>query len=78
MAARGARLTVKRKGTCDPVAGLIPDMTLINDRTAQTDAPVLDVVSERWSPRIYDGHSPVNEDALRKCPRGRPLGTVRL
>ncbi|WP_312977237.1 hypothetical protein [Corynebacterium sp.] len=53
-------------------------MTLINDRTAQTDAPVLDVVSERWSPRIYDGHSPVNEDALRKCPRGRPLGTVRL
>jgi nitroreductase len=47
--------------------GLIPDMTLINDRTAQTDAPVLDIVSERWSPRIYDGHSPVNEDALRSA-----------
>ncbi|MEJ6550303.1 MULTISPECIES: nitroreductase family protein [unclassified Corynebacterium] len=42
-------------------------MTVITDRTARTDAPVLDIVSERWSPRIYDGTSPVDEDALRSA-----------
>ncbi|WP_186314662.1 nitroreductase family protein [Corynebacterium glyciniphilum] len=42
-------------------------MTLINDRTARTDVPVLDVIANRWSPRLYDPHSPVDEDALRSA-----------
>lgn len=42
-------------------------MALINDRTAVTDSPVLDVVSQRWSPRIYAGDAPVDEDALRSA-----------
>jgi nitroreductase len=46
---------------------LTPNMTLITDRTARTDAPVLDVIADRWSPRIYDPHSPVDEDALHSA-----------
>lgn len=42
-------------------------MSLITDRTAPTDAPVLDIISGRWSPRIFDGRSPVDEDALRSA-----------
>ncbi|MDN6510658.1 MAG: nitroreductase family protein [Corynebacterium sp.] len=42
-------------------------MTQRTDRTAPTDAPVLDVVAGRWSPRIFDRSSPVDEDALRSA-----------
>lgn len=54
-------------GTSDLRLWLIPDMTVITDRTASTDAPVLDIVAERWSPRIYDGAAPINEEALRSA-----------
>lgn len=33
-------------------------------RTATTDAPVLDVLAERWSTRIFDASQPIDEDAL--------------
>jgi len=39
-------------------------MTLTLDRTAATDAPVLDVLAERWSTRVYDASVPLDEDAL--------------
>lgn len=42
-------------------------MTAISDRTAPVDSPVLDVISDRWSPRIYDGSAPVDENALRNA-----------
>lgn len=35
------------------------------DRTAPTDAPILDVLSQRWSTRAYDSVTPIDEDALR-------------
>lgn len=31
---------------------------------AQTDAPILDVLAERWSTRIFDPTAPLDEDAL--------------
>jgi nitroreductase len=39
-------------------------MTTAIDRTADTDAPILDVLAERWSTRIFDAHAPVDENAL--------------
>lgn len=39
-------------------------MTVIEDRTANTDAPILDVLAERWSTRLYDAESPLDEAAL--------------
>ena len=39
-------------------------MTLIADRTADTDQPVLDVFAERWSTRIFDAEAPLDEQAL--------------
>jgi len=38
-------------------------MTLAT-RTAQTDAPILDVLAERWSTRIFDPGTAIDEDAL--------------
>ena len=34
------------------------------DRTAVTDAPILDVLAERWSTRIFDATSTIDEAAL--------------
>lgn len=33
-------------------------------RTAPTDTPILDVLTERWSTRIFDGSAPIDEAAL--------------
>lgn len=33
-------------------------------RTAPTDAPILDVLAERWSPRAYDHAATIDEDKL--------------
>ena len=34
------------------------------DRTAATDAPILDVLAERWSTRVFDAATPIDESAL--------------
>ncbi len=39
-------------------------MTVAPDRTAVTDAPILDVLAERWSTRIFDPTAPIDEAAL--------------
>jgi nitroreductase len=39
-------------------------MSLVADRTADTDAPVLDVFAERWSTRIFDSSEPLDEAAF--------------
>ena len=33
-------------------------------RTATTDAPVIDVIAQRWSPRAYDSAAVIDEQAL--------------
>ncbi|MEN2738796.1 nitroreductase family protein [Microbacterium sp. X-17] len=38
-------------------------MPLIHDRTI-VDAPVLDILAERWSTRLFDGDAPLDEEAL--------------
>lgn len=35
--------------------------------TAVTDAPILDVLAERWSTRIFDPSAPVDDEALRSA-----------
>ena len=39
-------------------------MSLVEERVAETDAPVLDILAARWSTRLYDDVSPIDEDAL--------------
>ncbi len=39
-------------------------MTIATARTAVTDAPILDVLAERWSTRIFDRSAPIDEAAL--------------
>lgn len=39
-------------------------MTLLADRIAVTDNPVLDMFAERWSTRVFDAHTPIDEEAL--------------
>ncbi|GAA5036682.1 nitroreductase family protein [Microbacterium fluvii] len=39
-------------------------MSLALDRTARTDAPILDVLAERWSTRVFDATAPIDEAAL--------------
>lgn len=39
-------------------------MSLMLDRTATTDAPILDVLAERWSTRVFDAAAPIDEAAL--------------
>jgi nitroreductase len=39
-------------------------MTIATARTAVTDAPILDVLAERWSTRIFDPSAPIDEAAL--------------
>lgn len=40
-------------------------MSHVLDRTAQTDVPILDVLAERWSTRVFDAETPIDEEALR-------------
>lgn len=49
--------------TTDP-KGLIAMSTPALDRTAVTDAPILDILAERWSTRIFDAASTIDEEAL--------------
>ena len=42
-------------------------MSLTLDRTAPTDAPILDVLAERWSTRVFDPETPIDESALRSA-----------
>ncbi|SCY53382.1 Nitroreductase [Microbacterium sp. LKL04] len=37
------------------------------NRTASTDAPILDVLTERWSTRIFDASAPIDEQALQSA-----------
>ncbi len=39
-------------------------MSTIAAHPADTDAPILDVLAERWSTRIFDPATPIDEDAL--------------
>ncbi|WP_345800837.1 nitroreductase family protein [Microbacterium sp. AZCO] len=39
-------------------------MSTLTDRTAETDAPIIDVLAERWSTRIFDRHAVIDEAAL--------------
>lgn len=39
-------------------------MSLIDSRTASTDAPILDVLAERWSTRIFNPNVAIDEAAL--------------
>ncbi|WP_243075785.1 nitroreductase family protein [Microbacterium sp. SS28] len=39
-------------------------MSLIATRTASTEAPILDVLAERWSTRIFDPAAVIDEGAL--------------
>lgn len=34
---------------------------------AEADAPVLDVLAERWSTRVFDAAAPIDEEALRSA-----------
>jgi len=42
-------------------------MSTVIDRTAPTDAPILDVLAERWSTRVFDAETPIDETALRSA-----------
>jgi nitroreductase len=37
---------------------------ILSDRTAETEAPILDVLAERWSTRIFDRDAVIDEAAL--------------
>ncbi|MDD7928613.1 nitroreductase family protein [Microbacterium thalli] len=39
-------------------------MSLVEERVAETDAPILDILAARWSTRLYDDVAPVDDDAL--------------
>ncbi|HKT58251.1 MAG TPA: nitroreductase family protein [Microbacterium sp.] len=39
-------------------------MSIAIDRTADTEAPIIDVLAERWSTRIFDATSVIDEAAL--------------
>ncbi|MBD7957522.1 nitroreductase family protein [Microbacterium sp. Sa4CUA7] len=39
-------------------------MTDTLDRAATTEAPILDILTTRWSPRIFDATAPIDEAAL--------------
>ncbi|MGV8859198.1 nitroreductase family protein [Rhodoglobus sp.] len=42
-------------------------MTMLHDRLAATDSPILDVLAERWSPRHFDSAAPLDEAALQNA-----------
>jgi nitroreductase len=39
-------------------------MSTLTDRRAATDSPILDVLTDRWSTRIFDADAPIDEVAL--------------
>jgi len=39
-------------------------MSTVHANPAPTEAPILDVLAERWSTRVYDADAPLDEDAL--------------
>lgn len=39
-------------------------MSPVAAHTAATDAPILDVLAERWSTRVFDAETPIDEAAL--------------
>lgn len=39
-------------------------MTTIADRFATPEAPILDILAERWSTRVFDASAPIDEAAL--------------
>ncbi|MBW9095725.1 nitroreductase family protein [Microbacterium jejuense] len=39
-------------------------MSTVIDRTAETDAPIIDILAERWSTRIFDRDAVIDEAAL--------------
>ena len=39
-------------------------MSTLTDRRAATDSPILDVLTDRWSTRIFDANAPIDETAL--------------
>lgn len=39
-------------------------MATLTDRTADTDAPIIDILAERWSTRIFDPEAVIDETAL--------------
>lgn len=39
-------------------------MSTLTDRRAATDSPILDVLTDRWSTRIFDASAPIDEVAL--------------
>ncbi|MET0813011.1 MAG: nitroreductase family protein [Microbacterium sp.] len=39
-------------------------MSTLTDRRATTDSPILDVLTDRWSTRIFDATAPIDEVAL--------------
>lgn len=39
-------------------------MSLTTVHPADTEAPILDVLAERWSTRIFDAQTPIDEEAL--------------
>jgi nitroreductase len=39
-------------------------MSTLTDRRAATDSPILDVLTDRWSTRIFDATAPIDEVAL--------------
>lgn len=39
-------------------------MSTLTDRRASTDSPILDVLTDRWSTRIFDADAPIDEPAL--------------
>lgn len=54
---------MERADGVPPILGKAGHMTLIHDRTV-ADAPILDVLAERWSTRIFDADAPIDERAL--------------
>ncbi|MFT4279870.1 nitroreductase family protein [Microbacterium sp.] len=38
-----------------------------SDHRADVDAPILDVMAERWSTRVFDPETPIDEEALRSA-----------
>lgn len=39
-------------------------MSTLTDRRAATDSPILDVLTDRWSTRIFDASTSIDEEAL--------------
>ncbi|WP_100809930.1 MULTISPECIES: nitroreductase family protein [unclassified Microbacterium] len=42
-------------------------MTIAHANPAQTEAPILDVLAERWSTRVFDAEAPLDEAAIQSA-----------